>query len=359
MAQFPSPSGASGKWSLRQQYRSVLGYNWSTLPPATVEILVVGAGGGGGFDMGGGGGGGAVSGGTMLVQPGSYSLTIGAGGLGNGSGINGNPAFHQFTIGSQNGADTFITTPSSTSVRSKGGGFGGSSYWDYTPGAAGSAGANGGGASGYSNGQAPGGRLGGSTTQVSLGFLDGLLTVSSGVNGHIGGHGGPQYYSGGGGGAGANGTNSPNVPHGGIGQLNAITGVSHHWGGGGGGAAYSAGPGGNGGNGGGGGGAIGTTSGGAGINNGSPGGGGANNTQANTPGGNGGANTGGGGGGGAHYTTGSKGGNGGSGIIVIAYPITSAAITTIGAGLTWSVSTTSRSGFRVYLFTAGTGAIIF
>jgi hypothetical protein len=44
---------------------------------------------------------------------------------------------------------------------------------------------------------------------------------------------------------------------------------------------------------------------------------------------------------------------------VIAYPTTSAAITTISAGLTWSVSTVTRSGFRVYLFTSGTGTITF
>lgn len=359
MAQFPNNSNASGKWSLRQQYRADITSDWVTLPPTTVEILVVGAGGGGGFDMGGGGGGGAVSYGFMDTEQGSYLLTIGAGGLGNGSGINGNPAFHQFTSGSQNGSDTSVITPSARRILSKGGGFGGSSYWDYTPGASGSAGANGGGASGYGNGQAAGGRLGGASTQITLGFLDGLRSVVSGANGYIGGYGGPQYYSGGGAGAGAEGTNSPNTPHGGIGKFSAITGVTHYWGGGGGGAAYSAGPGGNGGNGGGGGGAIGSSTGGAGLNPGSPGGGGANNTQANTPGGNGGANTGGGGGGGAHYTTGSKGGNGGSGIVVIAYPSTRAALTSVSGGLTYSVSTSSRSGYRVYLFTAGTGTIVF
>ena len=359
MAQFPNTSGASGKWSLRQQYRSILGYNWASLPPATVEILVVGGGGGGGFDLGGGGGGGAVSAGTMPVQPGSYTLTIGAGGLGNGSGINGNPAVHVFTNGSVNGSDTSTISPSYEGIISKGGGYGGSSYWDHTLTGTPSAGANGGGASGYSNGTAAGGRLGGASNQHTSGMLDGLLTVTSRANGYIGGHGGPQYYSGGGGGAGENGVNSPNTPHGGIGQLSAITGVSYYWGGGGGGAAYSAGPGGNGGNGGGGGGAVGSTTGGAGINSGAAGGGGSNNAQTNTPGGNGGTNTGGGGGGGSHYSTGSKGGNGGSGIIVIAYPATSAAISSIAAGLTWSVSTVTRSGYRVYLFTSGTGTIIF
>ena len=359
MAQFPNKSGSSGKWSLRQQSRATLGSNWSTSLPVSADILVVGGGGGGGFDMGGGGGGGGVIDGTMLVQPGNYLLTIGAGGLGNGSGINGNPTVHQFLYGSQNGADTSIVTPSCMNILSKGGGFGGSSYWDYTPGAAGASGANGGGASGYSNGQAPGGRLGGAPTQGTASILDGLQTVISKVNGFTGGYGGPQYYSGGGAGAGDVGTNSPNTPHGGVGQYSYTPGPFYYWGGGGGGAAYSAGNGGNGGDGGGGGGAVGTSSGGSGINSGSPGGGGGNNTQANTPGGNGGTNTGGGGGGGAHYTTGSKGGNGGSGIIVIAYPRTSPPISSISAGLTYSASGVLRSGYWVYRFTAGTGTITF
>ena len=238
MAQFPNASIASGKWSLRQQYRSVLGYNWPLLSPPIVEILVVGGGGGGGFDMGGGGGGGAVSAGTMLVQPGAYTLTIGAGGLGNGAGINGNGGAHVFTNGSVNGSDTSIFSPSYEGIISKGGGFGGSSYWDHTLTGNPSSGGNGGGASGYSNGTAAGGRLGGASTQHTLGLLDGLLTVTSGGFGYIGGYGGPQYYPAGGAGAGANGTNSPNTPHGGIGLLNAITGVSYYWGGGGGGGVY-------------------------------------------------------------------------------------------------------------------------
>jgi hypothetical protein len=45
--------------------------------------------------------------------------------------------------------------------------------------------------------------------------------------------------------------------------------------------------------------------------------------------------------------------------VIIAYPSSARAITTIGAGLTWSVSTVSRAGFRVYTFTAGTGTVTF
>jgi hypothetical protein len=54
---------------------------------------------------------------------------------------------------------------------------------------------------------------------------------------------------------------------------------------------------------------------------------------------------------------GNAGGAGGSGIVIIAYPSSYPALTSIGAGLTSSVSTVSRSGFRVYTFTAGTGTV--
>jgi hypothetical protein len=32
-------------------------------------------------------------------------------------------------------------------------------------------------------------------------------------------------------------------------------------------------------------------------------------------------------------------------------------LSSIGGGLTWSVSTVSRAGFRVYTFTGGTGTV--
>jgi hypothetical protein len=43
--------------------------------------------------------------------------------------------------------------------------------------------------------------------------------------------------------------------------------------------------------------------------------------------------------------------------VIIAYPDTSPALTSIGGGLTYSVSTVSRAGYRVYTFTAGTGTV--
>jgi hypothetical protein len=66
------------------------------------------------------------------------------------------------------------------------------------------------------------------------------------------------------------------------------------------------------------------------------------------------ANTGNGGNGGSLSLVG---GNGGSGIVVIAYPDTYPAITTIPGTLTYDQPT--RAGYRVYRFTAGTGTITF
>jgi hypothetical protein len=60
---------------------------------------------------------------------------------------------------------------------------------------------------------------------------------------------------------------------------------------------------------------------------------------------------GGGGGGGVL----ASGGAGGSGIVIIAYPDTYAAPSSISGGLTYDQPT--RSGYRVYRFTAGTGTI--
>jgi hypothetical protein len=64
-----------------------------------------------------------------------------------------------------------------------------------------------------------------------------------------------------------------------------------------------------------------------------------------------------GGGGGGGNAVGSDAGNGGSGVVIIAYPSTFAALSSIGGGLTYTVDTTTRSGYRVYKFTAGTGSI--
>jgi len=285
-------------------FSSVGRYNFTMSKSGQVEYLIVAGGGGGGMDMGGGGGGGGVLSGRIFLKEGVYPVEVGEGGYGAPSGgqtrtdgagpQNGS---HQFTISATNGRNS-----SAFGQTAIGGGYGGSSYYGYTPdNGRGKPGGSGGGNSGYSDGSQKEGNAG------------------TPGQGHSSGKSGGQYYSSGGGGAGKASSDSSREPHGGAGIANDITGTLYFWGGGGGGAAYSAGSGGDGGIGGGGGGGVGTAIGGVGINNGANGGGGANNTWAQTPGGSGGANTGGGGGGGSHYNSNTRGGEGGSGIVVVRY----------------------------------------
>jgi hypothetical protein len=264
-----------------------------------VEYLIVGGGGGGGMDMGGGGGGGGVLLGTTVLGPGTYSITVGAGGAGApAAGTAGQPSGHQYTIPATAGGNSTFN-----GLTAYGGGFGGSSYRGYTPGIAGGNGGSGGGASGYNDNA---GTFYGGTGVSGQGFAGGNSTAA--------------YYSGGGGGAGAVGVSSTAQPNGGAGKYSNILGRPYYWGGGGGGASYSLSTGGNGGIGGGGGGALGNTTGGQqAIEWGVPGTFGACCSWANVPGGNGGANTGGGGGGGSHYNANNKGGNGGKGIVIVRY----------------------------------------
>jgi hypothetical protein len=58
---------------------------------------------------------------------------------------------------------------------------------------------------------------------------------------------------------------------------------------------------------------------------------------------------------GGGYNSARKGGNGGSGVVIIAYPNSYRALTSISGGLTYDQP--SRSGYRVYRFTNGTGTI--
>ncbi len=272
--------------------------NTSSFISNSIQVLVVAGGGGGGMDMGGGGGGGGVIyNNAYTITSGSViNVTVGNGGSGApAAGTSGQPGGHQYTISATQGGNSVFG-----SITAIGGGYGGSSYFQYTPNNGyGGSGGSGGGASGYSDGNT--GRSG------------------SGISGqgYNGGSNGGQYYSGGGGGAGGSGSSGPNKANGGPGVIYP-TMSPYYFGGGGGGSGYSI-NGGDGGIGGGGGGAVGTTVGGTGLNNGSAGGGGSTNSQTNTPGGNAGANTGGGGGGGSHYNSNNRGGNGGSGIVIVRY----------------------------------------
>lgn len=273
---------------------------WAPIIP--IEVLIV-AGGGGGATEGGGGGGGFR---TITQFSASYltnyTVTVGAGGSGG-----------SFPSSASAGSNSVFNT-----VTSAGGGRGGSYVIAGGDPSGGSGGSGGGGGyypaagTGY-----PGGA--GNTPSV---------TPSQGNSGGSG----QEYAGGGGGGAGGSGGSPGGTTggSGGSGSASSITGTSttYSGGGGGGGSPGGGGPGGSGGGGNGGG-----------YNAGG---------QAGT------ANTGGGGGATYQYNSG---GTGGSGIVIIAYPNSFPNITSIGGGLTYSLSTTSRSGYKVYSFTAGTGSI--
>ena len=255
-------------------------------PENTVcDILVVGGGGAGGNDRGGGGGGGGV---VYTVNQtliaGTYTITVGKGGIGNTSGTTGGSG----TRGT-NGYDTSISGNNFTTITGIGGGAGGSCA------------PNNGIREGISGGSGGGG------SQFNGAGSGGSGIVGQGKSGGTGYEGGA---AGGGGGfvnAGTN-ANSTDAGNGGIGLSNSITGTTVIYG-----------------SGGGGGGSDGSRSGSGytqafGIGGSSGAGNGAN---VNTNGGNGTSSTGcGGGGAGLSNGTVTKGGNGGSGIVIIRYKLT-------------------------------------
>lgn len=300
-----------------------------------VSYLVVGGGGGGGMDMGGGGGAGGYLAGSTYLAPGTYTITVGAGGTGApAAGTSGQPGAHQYTIPATSGGNSVFSGSPAGSVTAVGGGFGGSSYRGYTPGIAGGSGGSGGGASGYND---------------NAGTFNGGSGTTG--QGNRGGNSTAAYYSGGGGGAGGQGVDSTSQANGGTGIQNSILGINYFWAGGGGGAGYSI-EGGNGGAGGGGAGAVGSKTGGSGFTKGDDVSGGSINSWAQVPGGNGGFATGGGGGGGSHYNSNNKGGHGGSGSVVLRYASHYPDLQ-VTPGLVFNK--TIFRNYKIYHFLAGTG----
>lgn len=133
----------------------------SSLVTNSVQVLVVAGGGGGGMDMGGGGGGGGVVyNPSYTITSGSViNITVGNGGAGApAAGTGGQPGGHQYTISASQGGNSVFG-----SITAIGGGYGGSSYFQYTPNNGyGGNGGSGGGASGYSDGNT--GRSGSGTS---------------------------------------------------------------------------------------------------------------------------------------------------------------------------------------------------
>jgi hypothetical protein len=285
---------------------------FGNLSPYDVEYLVVAGGGGGaGASGGGGGAGGLLSGSLTVASRTVYTITIGAGGTrGVGRSIyatsgSNSVGFDVTAIGGGRGGadDSCGSLYVGCYTPGNGGSGGGAGYWNNFPG---TLNVTGSGTAGQGN---PGGRR------------------TSGQNGS------------GGGGAGSAGQNltSTKSGDGGSGSLSSITGVSTWYAGGGGGSGGSI-----------------TT-----VGLGGVGGGGTGDYYDGskyTSGSAGTANTGGGGGGGLLHA-GGTGGAGGSGVVIMAYPDFSYG-PIISAGLSYTVETT-RSGYKVYKFTGGTGTIEF
>jgi hypothetical protein len=287
---------------------------WQTLVRTRVattlgnaDILVVaGGGGGGGSTSGGGGGGGVIYQTAYALTPAtSYSVTVGAGGLGsqisNNGAVNGtnggNSAFGTLTaIGGGTGASG---KPSGSRNALAGGSGGGGGYY-------------------YGNDIIP--------------MLNAAGTAGQGYpGGSVIGTGTAYWGGAGGGGAGGPGANfDRDVPDaggaGGPGVACSISGSSAYYGGGGGGGQY--------------------------VNSTSPGGigGGGNggdgeyiNATSGAP------NTGGGGGGNGRYQYGAGGGNGGSGIVIVRIPGTVATVggtkTTVGGYTLHTFATTGTTTF--------------
>ena len=283
-----------------------------------VEMLVVAGGGGGGGRAGGGGGAGGLiySNSTNLSRNSTYLITIGTGGAGGLGG--GAPGSTQETNG-VNGTNSVFG--SYTAI-----GGGGGARGDTGPGNNGGSG----GGSGY------GGARGAAT--FGQGF-DGGLSQMTGTY---------PYKQGGGGGAGGiggDGLVSGKIGDGGIGLQYSITGTAQFYAGGGGGGGhepinYS------------------LANNGQGIGGSGVGGNGGFPSTSDAAGSQGVDGTGSGGGGTWSNGGGSyDGARGGNGVVIIAYPNTFPAITTIPGTLAYDQPT--RTGYRVYRFTAGSGTITF
>jgi len=268
----------------------------------SIDYLVVAGGGGGNGAVndftvaGGGGAGGFLTGTGQSFNLGdSFTVTVGAGG----------PGMNYTQAGSVgNGSNSVFSSFTAT------GGGGGASFATL----AGNGGSGGGAGADFPTG--------------------GTGTVGQGNNGGTATNFASKGAGGGGGASAAGGNGATNAGGaGGAGTASSYSGSSVTYAGGGGGAGAS--------------------SGGAGGA-----GGGGNGAVYNGDGGAGTANRGGGGGGAARNNAAGQqtGGAGGSGVVILRYSSALGNITSIGGGLTYTGPTTS-GGYKIYIFTAGTGTV--
>ena len=259
----------------------------------STAYLVVGGGGGAGGNGGGGGGAGGLLQGTfnLAIGTGTYTATVGAGGLGHADTASGGSGSNSALIG---------TNISATALGGGGSGARGSNL---------------------PTGGGSGGGGGGAATGQSL-TIYGAGTVGQGYNGApgsgiLGSDLGGNATGGGGGGASATGTAGSNAVsgNGGNGVASSITGTSVYYGGGGAGGTVAIG-------------SAGT----AGL-----GGGGSGGRSGAQVGGNGTNGLGGGAGGGGPS---SSGGTGGSGVVIVSFPTSSTYSPTTTGTVTASGSNT-------------------
>lgn len=311
--QATSTSSAAGIWTTSDVMQAQQASTWPTLA-FPVEYLVLAGGGAGApgnsgnIGNGGGGAGGLLASTTNFSPSTSYTFTVGAGATGPAAGLG--------NVGS-NGSNSVISGSGITTITASGGG----SSKAYISGSFSSNSGGCGGGGTYTN-IAPGTGTAGPPRQG----YDGAAGINAG-----------NYNGGGGGGTGAAGVAGASGGTGGAGSSKTIMGSAITYGGGGGGGVIS--------------GAVGA---------GGTGGGGAGGL--NVAGVAGTANLGGGGGGAGGSTA--TGANGGSGVIIIAYLSSYPSATAASAGLTINGSagnitpdTASRSGYKIYKITAGTGTI--
>jgi hypothetical protein len=282
-----------------------------------VEVLVVAGGGGGGGRAGGGGGAGGLiySASLSTLKNSTRLITVGTGGAGGGGGIG--PGTREESKGT-NGTNSV--------------------FGSYT--------AIGGG--GGADGNTSSGNNGGSGGGSGYGGARGVATSGQGFDGGLSQMTGTYAYKqGGGGGAGGiggDGLASGKIGDGGIGLQYSITGTPQFYAAGGGGGGHEP---------------INSSlaNNGQGIGGSGVGGNGGFPSGSDAAGTQGADGTGSGGGG-----TWSNGGNsfdaarGGHGVVIVAYPNIYPALTIPGT-LTYDQPT--RSGYRVYRFTAGTGTVTF
>ena len=294
-------------------------FSITSIPDFSTEYMVIAGGGSGASSIGGGGGAGGMREGTFILTKSTLqNVVVGAGAA--------SPGFtSSYERDGLKGENSRFA-----SIYSTGGGGGGA----HTTSSAGSGGLTDlqGGSGGGGGRHTPGGGGGAGGPGVSGTGTDSTI-FQYGGNGNEGGYSPVEGYPGGNGLEGG-GSYSYTDGNGGPGRQSSITGVATYYAGGGGGGGH--GPtdkaGGIGGIGGGGRGRVATS--------------GDNATGHGS------------GGGGAGYPGNVAGGAGSGGLVVLAYPNSKPNLTVSG-GLTYTLDTTTRSGYKVYKFTAGSGTVTF